>query len=443
MELRDLVVTPLVLIFIGIGAIMIRPYVTDSITRKYFLPALWCKLLGALALGFIYQFYYAGGDTYNYHTHGSRVVWEALVKSPLDGLELLFAEAGYNEKSFSYASKIVFITDPGSYFVVRVATIFDLFTFSTYSATGLMFSLFSFVGCWFLFKTFYEVKPHLHKVIAIATLFVPSVIFWGSGLLKDTLTLGAIGFLTYSSKKIFIYKRSFVGVILLFVFSSFLLFEIKRYILLCFFPALVIWIYLSNLGKIQSFSIRLFLFPIVVALTVLSSYLAAQWIGSNDQKYSLDKIARTARITAYDIRYYTGKDAGSGYELGELDGTFSGMLKLAPQAIIVSLFRPFLWEVRNPLMMLSAIESFLFLTLTCFILLVLRTRVIKVITDPNIVFCLSFSIVFAFAVGISTYNFGTLARYKIPLLPFYLVAIVFLIDYWKSERKAGELAIVE
>ena len=39
--------------------------------------------------------------------------------------------------------------------------------------------------------------------------------------------------------------------------------------------------------------------------------------------------------------------------------------------------------------------------------------------DPNLVFCLVFSIIFAFAVGISSYNFGALSRYKIPCLPFY------------------------
>ena len=76
----------------------------------------------------------------------------------------------------------------------------------------------------------------------------------------------------------------------------------------------------------------------------------------------------TAKITAYDIGYYTGRDAGSGYSLGELDGTFGSMIRLSPQAINVSLFRPYLWEVKNPLMLLSALESFLLLSLCLYII---------------------------------------------------------------------------
>ena len=78
MEARDLIVTPILLIVIAVLAYIIRPRVTDSVTRVYFFPALAVKIVGALAVGFIYQFYYDGGDTFNYHTHGSRHVWEAL-----------------------------------------------------------------------------------------------------------------------------------------------------------------------------------------------------------------------------------------------------------------------------------------------------------------------------------------------------------------------------
>lgn len=208
MELRDLVVTPLLLIIVGVAAIFVRPLFTDDITKKYFLPALWCKIIGALALGFIYQFYYNGGDTYNYHTSGSRIIWETLIENPADGLRLLFSGGGDDGKLYQYSSRIIFFTDPSSYFVVRIAALIDVFTFSSYTATALVFSVFSFLGVWYLFRTFYEHSPHLHRSIAFATLFIPSLIFWGSGLLKDTITLGAVGFLTYTIKKMIFEKTS-------------------------------------------------------------------------------------------------------------------------------------------------------------------------------------------------------------------------------------------
>ena len=54
-----------------------------------------------------------------------------------------------------------------------------------------------------------------------------------------------------------------------------------------------------------------------------------------------------------------------------------------------------------------------------------------------ILFSLIFSIAFAFAVGVSTYNFGTLVRYKIPLLPFFVVALILIWHHSKKETKSS------
>jgi Fic family protein len=44
-------------------------------------------------------------------------------------------------------------------------------------------------------------------------------------------------------------------------------------------------------------------------------------------------------------------------------------------------------------------------------------------------------------VGFSTYNFGALARYKIPALPFYAMSLFVLnyyADYYRALRKKGK-----
>jgi hypothetical protein len=432
-ELRDLIVTPVILILVFWGAYIVRPWVTDDVTRKYFFPALLVRVLGALTLGFLYQFYYGGGDTFNYHTWGSRFVWEAFMDSPIKGLQLLFSDNEHIGDTFKYSSQIIFFGDPSSYFIVRIAALFDLVTFSSYSATAVLFSVLSFSGMWVFFLTFHRAYPHLHRWLAAAILFLPSVFFWGSGLLKDTITLAALGFLTYSIRNIFIDKQYSKKSVLLLVLSVFIIFSIKKYILLCFLPAVLLWTQVGTLAKIQSRVLRILIVPFVLAMVVISSYYALQWVGKDDEKYSLDKLARTAQITAYDIAYYTGRGAGSTYSIGELDGTFSGLLKLAPQAINVSLFRPYIWEVRNPLMMLSALESLLLFGLTLFVIFKRRAAVIEALRNPDILFCVVFSITFAFAVGVSTFNFGTLTRYKIPLLPFYLIGLILMLNYSKKE----------
>lgn len=440
MELRDLAVTPLLLIVIYVLAYLIRPYVTDGINRRYFFPALTVKIIGALAIGFIYQFYYTGGDTYNYHTHGSRHIWEAIMDSP-QGLNLIFG--GDVTGLYEYYSKIVFYGDPASFFIVRIAAFFDLITFSSYSGTAVLFAVVSFVGMWMFFNAFYEQFPHLHRWIAVAAFFVPSVFFWGSGLLKDTITLACLGAMMLAMKRILIDKNFKMGSILLLIISAYALFSIKKYILLCFLPAVILWIYLSNLYRIRSLVLRLLMVPFVLVVIAGSGYWAVLRVGDSDARYSLSKIPETARITAYDIGYWTGRGAGSTYSLGELDGTFSGMFMKAPQAVNVALFRPYLWEVRNPLMAISALECFVLFLFTLYVLFIRRNVFFKMIMDPNVIFCLVFSLTFAFAVGISTYNFGTLSRYRIPMMPFYVMALALMFNYSKRERKLAELAVTE
>jgi hypothetical protein len=442
MELRDLIVTPIFIVFVFFIAYLIRPIVTDQITKRYFFPALAVKIIGAILLGFIYQFYYDGGDTYNYHTYGSRYIWEAFFDSPSKGLGLLFSDGEQEGHYYEYSNRIIFFTDPPSFFIVKLATIFDLFTFSTYSSTSICFAVLSFVGMWMFFLTFYRKYPTLHRQIAFATFFIPSVFFWGSGLLKDTLVMACLGVITYQVDKLFFVKKISITSILLLILSLWCVFSVKKFVLQAFLPAAFLWIYLNNLKSIRSIVVRALLLPMVALFLVFSVYFSVVKVGEGDKKYAVENIAKTARITAYDIRFQTGKDAGSGYTLGELDDSFGSMLKLAPQAINVSLFRPYLWEVKNPLMLLSALESLFFLFVTLTLIFRYRLSFLKSLGNPDVSFSLVFAIVYAFAVGVSSFNFGTLARYKIPLMPFFALSII-LIFYENRPKKVDEFEETE
>jgi hypothetical protein len=443
LELRDLIVTPVILMLLYVVAYFVRPFMTDQITRRYFIPALTMKILGALAVGFVYQFYYNGGDTFNYHTHGSRHLWEAFVESPETAFKLWFAD-GYNHKDiYKYSSRIVFFSDFSSYNVVRIASLCDLFTFSAYSGTAVIFAVFSFVGMWLFFLTFYKRYPHLHKSLAFGCLFIPSVFFWGAGLLKDTISLGCLGIATFLISEIFIRKNYSLLKIAVLLLALYGLYGIKVYILLVFLPAAILWVFLSAFKRIQSPVLKLMFFPLVIGGAMGLGFWAVMKASEDNPKYSIKAIGETARITAYDIRYYTGKDAGSGYSLGELDGSITSMVSLAPQAVNVSLFRPYLWEVKNPLMLLSALESFALLVIVVNLLIRHRGIAFKAIGQPDVLFTLVFSLSFAFAVGVSTFNFGTLVRYKIPALPFFAVALILIYNFAKSERKLRRLEITE
>ena len=129
--------------------------------------------------------------------------------------------------------------------------------------------------------------------------------------------------------------------------------------------------------------------------------------------------------------------AESNFDLGvEFDGSFRGLIKLAPVAIATTFFRPFLWESHKASQLLASLESLILLFFTLFVLFKsgLKSFIKMVLTDPLIMYCFLFSFVFAMFVGASTLNFGTLVRYKIPCLPFYAISL-FLI-YEKVKEKS-------
>lgn len=443
MDERDLIVTPLLLIGVYICAYLVRSRISDIESRQYFLPALTVRIMGALAVGVIYQYYYEGGDTLAYHTHGSRHIWDAFMTNPRYGLDLLFSNGTHHPETLAWSGKIWYFRDQQSFFVSRVAAVFDLLTFSSYSGTAVLFAVVSFVGAWLMYRTFYLMYPTFHRWLAVSCLFVPTVFFWGSGIFKDTITLAALGITTFCLYQIAIAGRIRMGYLLAILICFWTIYSIKIYILLCFLPAALLWIGIRYMASVRQVVARVLLLPVGMACIAGLGYLAVRQVALDDPRYNLSRIAETARVTAYDIGFWTGKDAGSRYSLGELDGTLQGMVRLAPQAINVSLYRPYLWEVNNPLMLLAALESFALLAITLYVLARSRARVFRYLFNPDVMFCMVFALIFAFAVGVSTYNFGTLSRYKIPLMPFFLVGLGLIYYYSNKERKVDALDATE
>ncbi|WP_425390364.1 hypothetical protein [Ekhidna sp.] len=423
MGVKDLIITPIYMVLLTMVAYFIRPYVTNRATRKYFLPALWVRFAGAIALGLIYQFHYGGGDTFNYFTHGSRWIWEAFLESPLKGIQLLVDNGSHPRapETYEYSSRIWYYGDIKSFTVVRITALFGLFTFHTYSATALFFATFSFSGLWAMYTALQKRYPNA-KYLHLAILFIPSLVFWGSGILKDTVTLGALGWVTWAMIHILILRRRRVIAIMIAVLASLLILKIKSYILLCFAPMVFLFLYFQFLNKVRNIALKVLLVPVLTVIIAGFGYLSVTYAGTDE--YNIDNIAQRASVTAYDIRYGWGARTGGdgGYDIGIPDGTWQSMIALAPKAVIVSLFRPFPWEVKNPLMLLAALESLIITTLT--IRLFLSGSWSTLSKDPFMLFCLGFFLLFAFAVGISTGNFGTLMRYKIPMMPFLFIVLL-------------------
>ncbi|MGY2133400.1 hypothetical protein ACW9KT_14315 [Hymenobacter sp. HD11105] len=429
MELKDLFLTPLYLGIFYVIAYAVRSKYTNAFTKKYFIPALTLKFLGAIALGLIYQFYYGGGDTFNYFYH-TTVIRDAFADSFSSGLNLL-TTTSYDPSLTKYAARMFWYgADHGNnpeFFTARIAAAFGLLCFNTYSIIALFFAATSFAGMWAMYQTFLRIYPLAYKQLAIAVFFLPSVFFWGSGLMKDSLCLGALGWVFYGFYHGLIEKRNLILSAILGGLGAYFLIMMKVYILMSFLAPALFWVFNENNQRIRSALLRNILKPFFIIIGAAAGYLGASNLTEGDERFDVDNIGERTRITQNAL-YNRTKEEGSGYNIGDIDGSVGSIIAVAPQAIIVSLYRPFLWEARNPVMLLSALEALWFAWLTLRILF--RTgamRSLKLISStPVLSFCLIFTIIFGIGVGTNSGNFGTLVRYKIPLMPFYLAALYIL-----------------
>jgi len=439
LETLDIVIAPIYFVVAMMIAYLVRNRCTDSKTRSFFISGLLLKIIGAVAAGCVYQFYYDGGDTFNFYNN-SKIMWQAFKESPGLGMKVLFARpSSYLSPEVAvYVNKMYFFGDKSSMGIIRLCTLVGLFTFHTYTGIAIIFACLSFSGLWALYLVFYDRYPTYYKPIGVACFFIPSVFFWGSGIFKDSITLGALGWLLYGFYFGIIKKENLLKNSLIAIISVIIIINVKVYIILCMLPGLFIVFYIEKIRLFKYKFLKILIGPILITTIIFVLQFFLDWIAKQDQRYAIESIAVTSKITAEDIRFVTGKDGGSGYTLGKLDGTFYGMLRLAPQAINVSLFRPYIWEIKNFLMLLSSLESTFFLILT--IIVLVRLRLVRLFyflrKDTWLLFCLLFTLTFAFGVGVSSFNFGTLSRYKLPLMPFFAIFLFILLERTKKIKNS-------
>lgn len=426
---QDIILLPLYLTAVLLFAFIVKNKRYRGVkAADYFIPALTVKIVGGLAMGSIYLFYYGGGDTFYYYAD-SKVFNNSIGQSFSLFLKLLFLPAKtITIDTYESTAWLAYFNDHSGWAAVKVYGILSTLTFHSYPTMTVLIASLTFTGAWALYRTFTDLYPDLYKQFALAILFMPSVIFWGSGILKDSITFGCLGWMTYTSYLIFFKGRKIFPNSVLLLFTGYLAIMLKAYIVISFVPALMFWIFFTYRSRIQNQFIKFVSGPALFAIAFLFAFFMVQLLGSEFSRYSLQNVMETAETFQSWHGYLAENANASGYTLGEFDGSLLSMLTKIPAAINVTLFRPYLWEANNIVMLAAAVESMILLGFVLYIFFrngVIRTFT-SIYTNPTVFFCLFFSIAFAFAVGFSTYNFGALVRYKIPCIPFFLTGLMIL-----------------
>ena len=248
--------------------------IVDNPEYRYFLTGLIAKICGGIGLAVVYTVYYPGGDTLQYY-------WDSLAFQKLMFIDfksfwyVLTAKADISNFYYfnSETGYPAYCRDPMAWFVVKISLFLVGLSMQSFLITTILCSALSFIGIWKLYRVFAQEFPELQREMAISFLFIPSVFFWGSGLLKDTFTLAALGFFISGVYNMLITNKGFVRGFITILLSGFIIVSIKPYILVGLVPSSILWLIFKLLKKIDISTIRSIAFPFLLVLGLVFGLL--------------------------------------------------------------------------------------------------------------------------------------------------------------------------
>ena len=202
--------------------------------RRYFISAFILHIVGTVLYAMVIQYFYGYGDSFGFFEGGKFI--RNLIGSTGDPFTPFISSGEDFQKMALVNSGSDFVLPTGidtdsNLIVMKISALLSYLSFNSYIIISLFFGMFSFIGLWKLFKTLNEISQKKgQKMLAIAILYTPSIWFWGSGLIKDSLCLGCIGLLAYFFHKIFIKKKFGIKDPILMLLLFYFLFSLKSYL---------------------------------------------------------------------------------------------------------------------------------------------------------------------------------------------------------------------
>jgi hypothetical protein len=246
------------------------------------------------------------------------------------------------------------------------------------------------------------------RVLYLLGLF-PSVLFWGSILGKDPITLlgialycwGVVGFIC--SRRLRYVVLAAIGIAL----AAW----IRMWLGLIFLLPLVVFLMLGRTGMLSR--------VVAVVLVVPAFVLAMQSFG---ERFAIESAQDLVATT--DQLSQGWAHGGSGQRLAGGFGSPGQMVAFIPLGVFTALFRPLPGEVLNPFGLMAGAENALLLALLMVILLRGRWRRLR---DPILAWAALVVLVWAAIYGFISYqNLGSGFRFKAQIMPILLLLLVAL-----------------
>ncbi|MFY0687288.1 MAG: hypothetical protein JXQ90_08990 [Cyclobacteriaceae bacterium] len=359
-------------------------------SRWIFYPALLFKLFCGIGLGYVYLTIYQGGDTTHYFKEAAD--YFGSVKSPLHYFINLFSNNNFLTAQSPSAAFFIKLSAP----LVRLAG-YD------YWIAGLYISFISFIGFWVLARVLIRYHPSYQSAIVFSLLFLPSVVFWNSGFLKDGLIGGAVAYTLCLGYRFFKGERLGWVELTMGVVFCYLLFSLRYQAL--FFAAIVgLFLLFARWRPFAENYRNVLLYVAFSALVIISASISNPF-------FSLERIPLTIVETyqAFDVKDFTY----------DLEPDYFSLLLNSPMALVNGLFRPFPWESPDWIALTIKIENIVLMFFLGWTFWQVRKWKLNFAIIAIIVFVIGSAIL----TGLTTPNFGSLSRYKVLYWPYFSLLV--------------------
>lgn len=397
---------------------------------KYFLLSVFTlKFIAGIILTLIYTYYYSNrleADIFKYFDD-SKVMFNALNEKPEDFFRMIGGMYGGNDYYYMHTyyyemnnwyREFEGETFNDSHTIIRFNAVARIFSFGVFHVHTLFVCFLSLTGITALYKSFSSFFKGKEVMMACSLFLLPSIVFWGSGVLKEGLLLFALGLLFYSAIQTSENVRK-VRFLILFSFCFFILIYLKIYALLLMLPFLIAFITVKKTNYQKPWIIHLTVF-ILAAVTALNiHHILPDW-----------NILEMITHKQHDfINHSIELNSQSRIEMDYLEPNFLSFLMNSPVALFNTLVRPFIFESSNPMMILAGLEN-LFL-IGIIVLALIKRDTLNSGQKNLLLFLLSFSLLMFVLVGMATPVMGAIVRYKVPSLGMLAAAFIMIGD-WKT-----------
>ncbi|HRP31611.1 MAG TPA: hypothetical protein PKV73_06955 [Agriterribacter sp.] len=376
----------------------------SPLDKKWLSGAFAAKLLAGIVYGYLYAHVFETSDSWLYFRE-SLAEYQKLLKQPLafftSGLH--FNNAG----DFFSSSDDAAWSNAGENLLIKLLAIFNVFSGGNYYVNVVLFNAFSFYGLYRLFLVTAAYSPKNKLLLFGILFFLPSCLYWNSGIDKDGLILFFTGQLIFTANAGIRGKVTVKGwAIALISFLFIYLFRNVNAVLLL--PALAAW-WLSAKIVRKPWLVFTGLYGVCILFFFLSAHFRP--------------VFNLPLRLAEKQHQFLALKANTVLPLTPLEPTTASYVRVFPEAVNHVLLRPYISEIKSPFHFMAFMELLLIL----FVIIVAIKRsgkhLLQQIGQPYYLFLLFVAISGLLLIGYTVPFPGAIVRYKALYIIFLLLPL--------------------